>query len=196
MNRISPSCRDLNDSMNINDYIKIKTIKYKNKSLCRLIDGIALRKNVSSKKMRTNLENPKILLLDCGLDSNRNTEPLAGSINFDILNSQEPAYLENIQKKIKMLEVNLILMNKNKAHQLQQDFLRNNKIILVLNVKSKALKQIARCTKTYVIPSIDLIDKQTIFGHCKKFKIEKMQLRDEIITNNNDENTKLCSILW
>ena len=186
MNRISPSCRDLNDSMNINDYIKIKTIKYKNKSLCRLIDGIALRKNVSSKKMRTNLENPKILLLDCGLDSNRNTEPLAGSINFDILNSQEPAYLENIQKKIKMLEVNLILMNKNKAHQLQQDFLRNNKIILVLNVKSKALKQIARCTKTYVIPSIDLIDKQTIFGHCKKFKIEKMQLRDEIITNNND----------
>ena len=186
MNKISPSFRDLKDSMNINDYIKIKTIKYKNQSLCRLIDGFAFRKNVSSKKMRTSIDNPKILLLDCGLDSNRNNEPLTGSVNFDAFKGQEPIYLENIQKKIEMLEVNLILINKSIAHQLQQEFLHNNNIILVLNVKSKSLKQIARCTKTYVLPSIDLIDKQTILGHCKKFKIEKMNLKEKTITTNND----------
>lgn len=183
MNKISPSFRDLKDSMNINDYIKIKTIRHKNKSLCRRINGFACRKNVSSKKMRTSIENPKILLLNCGLESNRNNEPLTSSVNFDAFKGQGPIYLKNIQKKIEKLEVNLILINKSVAHELQQEFLHNNNIILVLNVKSKSLNQIARCTKTYALPSIDLIDRQTIFGHCKRFKIEKMNLKEK--TNND-----------
>ena len=160
ISKLSPSFRDLKDSLDINDYIKIKTIIYKDQSKCRLIDGYVLTKNVASKKMKPPLENPKILLFDCGLDFNQSFGPIQIR-DFKKFNIQKPFFVEKIQKKIDSLEANLILVNQNIDYELQKEFLKKNKIIFaVVNVKSKSLKSIARCTKTNVLKSIDdLFDK-------------------------------------
>jgi hypothetical protein len=170
--QINPSFKDLKDSLNINDYIKIRTIVYKDQSLCKVIDGFVLEKNVCSKKMNTNIDNPRILLLDCGLDFTRNNDSITC---FENLMVQEPAYFNIIYKKIEQVDPNVILVNKNVSRKVQEHLDISNKISLVMNVKSKSLKKIARCTKTYVLPSTDLIDKQTILGTCKKFRIEKIK---------------------
>ena len=73
---LSPSFRDLKDSMNINDYIKVKIIKYRDFSYSRVIDGYAMTKNVCSKKMREKQEDPKILLLDLDLNEHKTKEPI------------------------------------------------------------------------------------------------------------------------
>ena len=52
--QVNPSFRDLKDTLNVNDYIKIKTIMFKDQSLCKVIDGYAFQKNVCSKKMNSN----------------------------------------------------------------------------------------------------------------------------------------------
>lgn len=170
--QVNPSFRDLKDNLNINDYIKIKTIQHKDISLCKVIDGFAFQKNVCSKNMNTNIENPKILLLDCGLDYYRNNNNIT---DCETLKLQEPAYLDIIMKKIELVEPNVILVNKNISIKIQEYLSRSNKISLVIYVKSSSLKRIARCTKTYVLPSTDLIDKQTILGTCKRFRIEKVK---------------------
>ena len=68
INSLSPSFRYLKDSMNINDYIKVKIIKYKDFSLSKVVSGFAMTKNVCSKKMREKQETPKILFLDLDLN--------------------------------------------------------------------------------------------------------------------------------
>ena len=122
--------------------------------------------------MNTNIENPKILLLDCGLDYNRQPN---GITNYEQLKTLEPAYFNIIMKKIEMIQPNCILVNKNVSRKLQESLSEKTNISLIMNVKSASLKNIARCTKTYVLPSTDLIDKQTILGTCKKFRIEKIK---------------------
>jgi hypothetical protein len=186
ISQINPSFKDLKDSMNINEYIKIKTIPYKDQSLCKVIDGYAFQKNVATKTMNTNIENPKILLLDCGLDYNRNKDNIT---NFENLMTLEPAYFNIIMKKIELVEPTVILVNKNVSRKIQENLAISNKISLVMNVKSSSLKKISRCTKTYVLPSTDLIDGQTILGTCKKFRIEKIKTskvvsKDDILKSN------------
>ena len=176
ISKLSPSFRDIKDSLDINDYIKIKILKYKDQSKCRLIDGYVLTKNVASKKMKPPLENPKILLFDCGLDFNKIVDPIQIR-DFSKFNEQKPFFVENIQKKIDSLGANLILVNKNIDYELQNEFLKKNKIIFaVVNVKSKSLKRIARCTKTNVLTSIDDLNGNVILGKCKKFNVEKIKV--------------------
>ena len=175
ISKLSPSFRDLRDSLDINDYIKIKTINCRDQSQCRLIDGYVLTKNVASKKMQLPLENPKILLFDCALDFNKTVDPF--KINdFNKFTEQEPIFVENLRKKIDALEANLILINQNIDYKLQNEFLKKNKIIfVVINVKSKSLEKIARCTKTSVLKSIDELNSNIILGKCKKFNVEKIK---------------------
>ena len=171
VDNVSPSFQDLKDSIDINEYIKIKTISYSDKSLSRVIDGYAFQKNVCTKKMKTKIENPSILLLDCGLDSKRND-----SIQMPNILTQEPAYLEILRKKIEAIRPKVIVVNKNASHKLQEEFNSDKMdISLVINVKSSSLQKIARCTKTYVLPSADLVNKETLLGNCALFHVEKIK---------------------
>jgi hypothetical protein len=44
INNLSPTFLNLNDTININDYLKIKTIEFRNQSKCEVIDGYAMKK--------------------------------------------------------------------------------------------------------------------------------------------------------
>ena len=54
--------------MNINHFIKIKKIPYKDYSLTRYIRGAAFRKNISHKKMNAFYFNPRTLVIGGSLD--------------------------------------------------------------------------------------------------------------------------------
>ena len=187
--KVSPSYRDLGDSSNINEFIKIKTIKYKNQSLCKLIDGFAFRKNVSSKKMRFSIDNPKLLLLNCGLDVNVNEQTNTASHLYSHSNnntSHEKEFTEMIQKKFEAIGVDIVLLNQNVSHYMQKELLDKNNITLVLNVKSKSLKNIARCTKTSLFNNVNIVNNNSMLGQCKKFRIEKYK---SFSSSSNNINT-------
>ena len=59
--------------MDINQYIKVKIIDGKDNSKSQIINGIVMSKTIASKRMRTCLFDPKILLLqDIGQDDPNN----------------------------------------------------------------------------------------------------------------------------
>ena len=163
---VSPSFKYLNDTMNINDYIKIKILPYKDTSLSRVIDGYAMQKNVCSKKMRTNIENPSILIINGGLDCGS-----ASVNNFDKFFIQEPVYVEQMRKKIELIDVDIIIVNKNIVQNLQDQLIKKKNISMILNVKQSSLKKIARCNKTKVLDDIDNINTNVHISHCNQFKI-------------------------
>jgi chaperonin GroEL (HSP60 family) len=49
--------------MDFNHFIKIKIINYEDNSKSEYINGIVLSKNIADKRMKTNITNPKILLV-------------------------------------------------------------------------------------------------------------------------------------
>jgi len=67
--QVRPSSRLLNDSIDINQYIKIKIIDWKDQSKSAYVNGIVMSKNLSDKRMQQMLERPSILLLRNILDS-------------------------------------------------------------------------------------------------------------------------------
>ena len=174
---LSPSFRDLKDSMNINDYIKVKILKYKDFSLSRVIDGFAMTKNVCSKRMYEKKEDPKILLLDLDLNEHITKE----LIKINNGEKVESLKMIDIKKKIQLLGVDVILLNKGIGNKVLETILKGLKIIIIINVKSSALKKIARCTKGEVISSfrdinIEVDDNNKvkfvpkILGTCKLFQ--------------------------
>ncbi len=150
INCLSPSFRDLKDSMNINDYIKIKIIKDKNFST-KVVDGFAMTKNVCSKKMKEKQQSPKILILNLDLNEHKTKDPF----NLNKETSKSSYNIEEIKTKIESLEVNIILLNKGINNLLLESLLQISKLIIIVNVKSSSLKKIARCTKGEVIYSLN-----------------------------------------
>jgi len=177
---LNPSFKDLNDSMNINDYIKVKIVENKDFS-SKVIAGFAMTKNVCSKKMKEKHEKPKILLLDLDLNIHKANEPLQQNRN----ESNESFNIYEIKKKLDLLKIDLILINKGISQNFLNYLLKDSKLIIIVHVKSSSLKKIARCTRGEVISSFNDLDLESrnnteqnttklstnIYGTCQLFQI-------------------------
>jgi chaperonin GroEL (HSP60 family) len=54
--------------MNFNSFIKIKIIKWKDNSKSTYINGVVMSKDLADKRMRNEIEKPRILLLKDSLN--------------------------------------------------------------------------------------------------------------------------------
>lgn len=61
--QVKPSTRMLNDLMEINEYIKIKLIDWRDAGKSCYVNGIVMSKSVVNRRMATNIVEPRILLL-------------------------------------------------------------------------------------------------------------------------------------
>ena len=184
INNVSPSFQDLNDSININDYIKIKLIKYHDKSKCEVIDGYALQKNVCSKKMRIDIKNPKILLLKGSLEGIRRRGN-KGNDSLIVKSSAVEDYIEIIRKKIETISPQIIIVEGNVAQKFQDFFFMDKmNISLIPKCNIKKLNKIARCVNSFVVPSPDLIGKQVVLGSCGQFRVQTIKNKLDIKSND------------
>ena len=192
INNLSPTFQNLNDSININDYIKIKTIETRNNEKTgEVIDGYAMKKNVVVKSMRTDIDNPSILILQGSLEHFRNRLKPNTKNNIIIKSSAVEAYIEIIRKKIEGVSPNIILVEGNVLPQFQSFFAKDKmNISLITKVDIKKLNKIARCVNTIVVPSPDLIGRHIVLGSCKKFRIQEVKANYVVENRNNILNLK------
>jgi 1-phosphatidylinositol-3-phosphate 5-kinase len=60
---IRPSSRLLNDSIDFNSFIKIITLQYPNQDKCQYVNGVVFKKDVAHRRMLTEIDNPRVLIL-------------------------------------------------------------------------------------------------------------------------------------
>ncbi|KAJ7369279.1 hypothetical protein OS493_040087 [Desmophyllum pertusum] len=82
--------------MDICEYVKFKKIPGGNKSDCEMISVVVFTKNIANKKMACVLTNPKILVLSCAIDYQRNENRWA---SLDPLVLQEFEFLKKLCSK-------------------------------------------------------------------------------------------------
>ena len=92
--------------------------------------------------MRTQIQNPKILLLNNSLGYVQEDD---GYVDIDSENKQQETFMKIIENKIKSLSPDLIFIEKD-ASRLALETLESDNITVVTVTKAKMLKMIARAT--------------------------------------------------
>lgn len=160
------------DSMNICDYVRIKKIPGGCKEHSSLIYGVVCSKNVTNKRMQTSFQNPRILLLTCSIEFERNENKLS---SFDRLRSQEYEYLKNLVARIHSHKPDIIMVQGSIAKS-AQDMLFELGVTLVINVKLSVLKRVARLTQGDLLISVDQLLLPISLGSCGQFYLKGFYL--------------------
>ena len=196
ISNLHPSSRNLNDSLDINNYIKIKIIPYKDTSLCQVIQGYVLHKKKKIKNIKNNIYNPKILLLNQEIDFNENDEKKNNSNNINNSQDIQMHILKLIENKIDMVRPDIVIIGKEFPKEIVDILINNNNfnnISIIYDINNKVIKKLSRCLQTLILPSLNLIGSNSILGSCKRFyiqnysNIDKRQNEEE--KNNKSEDT-------
>ena len=182
INNLRTSSLLLDDSFNINKCIKITLIQYEDNSLCKVIPGFAMKKNIFKDfKAFFSLINPKILLI------NIENEFLLTKLDDPSSPSQRnKAYIEIIEKKLEYLNPDIILFGTYYPKLLFNSLKKNSwarKKCIFFDIKKKALQNIAKSTNNIILPSLDLLGTNYDLGKCKYFNIKNIMQKEE--DNNN-----------
>ena len=171
---VRPDIRNDADDMDIRQYVIIKTIPGGMPTDTAIVNGLVCTKSVAHRKMRQDIENPRILLLRSSIEYQR-IENKFSSLEPQIL--QEHEYLRNCVGRIATLQPDILIVEKT-VSRLAQGFLLDANITLVLNMKPSVMERIARFTQATIVSSVDGLVKQTSMGSCQHFYICTHQLPD------------------
>ena len=105
---VKPWSTKLKDSIDITKYVKIQLIQYKDTSKCKYINGVVLKKSVAHSRMKSQFQNPKILVLAKTLGIQKDDEDF---IDLESEMKQEESYLYQIISKIEAFRPNLIFVH-------------------------------------------------------------------------------------
>jgi len=160
---VKPSSRILNDSMNFNQFIKIKIIKARDEERSSYINGVVMSKDLADKRMTDVIQKPTILLLKDSLMYQQ----------VEIENAYEQHDLDIVRQQLIQLNPSIVIVQKDVPTKLI-NLLREEQISLITNMSIHKMKRIARYTQTLIAPSLNVIDKNFILGKCQHFRIEKV----------------------
>ena len=188
----------LNDSLDINNYIKIKLIQYKDTSLCKVIKGYILHNKKKVYNIKDKIDDPKILLFNDEMFNEQEQESNKNNSNAEDI---QIYYLKLIEKKIDMIRPDIVIIGKNFPKDMINIITNNNfyDISLIYDIESKVMKRLSRCFQTLILPSIKLVGSNNILGTCKEFYIQNInennmnkdkikQETENTIENNTEKN--------
>jgi len=163
VSNVKPSIT-IKDGMKFTDFVKIKLIPNKDISYSRYINGVVFTKNVADKKMKTDISEPKILLINGNLAENK--ERLEIDSFHDIL-ALEEHFAKKITRVISGIKPSVVLIEKSASIQILEK-LREQNITVFCNVKESVMNRISRLTGTVPCPTADLLSRQVPLGKCNR----------------------------
>ncbi|GFR67626.1 1-phosphatidylinositol-3-phosphate 5-kinase [Elysia marginata] len=169
---VRPDVRCEADDMDIRNYVHIKKVPGGQKSETSLFHGVILTKNVAHKKMRTKITNPLILLLRGTIEFQR-VENKFSSLEPQIL--QEREFMRHCVMKMVAYKPNVVVVEKS-VSRLAQEFLLEEGITLLYNVKLSVMERLARFTQAHIVSSIDGLVSKPNMGFCHDFRVQTYTL--------------------
>ena len=173
INNLRNSYLFLDDKLDINKYIKIKQIDYKDNTLSEVIPGLVVKINQIKNNENINIINPKLLLIN--IENNFFLKKLNNPSHYS---KRDSGYIHVILQKIILNAPDVILIGKNYPKIFYNNLVNNNSMknkCIFFDIRKKHLEQIARTSSHIILPSVNLIGKKHPFGKCKRFYIKNMK---------------------
>ena len=175
---VRPSSRYMSDSMVFNQFIKIKLINWEYSSKSAYINGLVISKSQADMRMRTDVENPQILLLKEPISTTVRMVVTGGEqagdgglTEIQSIVNQEEHWIGIIKSKLTQVRPNIVIVEKDIGYKIL-DVLREEGIIVITSLDHHKMKRFQRYTQTIISPSYNVIDKSFVLGKCKKFRVE------------------------
>ncbi|KAF4034435.1 Phosphatidylinositol-4-phosphate 5-Kinase [Phytophthora infestans] len=168
---LTVSCEpDKGDLLDIMHYVRVQCLDGGRVQDSFFIDGVLVHKSLARKGMRSDILNPRILLIASALDYQRKKEAIS---SLESVAVQEVEYMHIVTEKILTLNPDIVMFEGH-VHRVAEEFLCKANVSVVKNVRLIDLQRIARCTGASVLTSYDHIDKMSdvgVIGTCKRFYV-------------------------
>ena len=168
---ISPSSLESGGDFDLRNAIKIKKMVVNSSRLPQAgscaIDGVVCHKNVAHKRMRTLIQNPRILTLSGAVEPQPEAHDKLSSINA--LMDTETQRLRSWVDAMTAVRPDVVLVEGAAARQAQELLLEAG-VSLVTGVKPVLLQRIARCVGSTVRP-VGTVLSDEVVGSCQVFEV-------------------------
>ncbi|KAF1788159.1 Leucine-rich repeat domain, L domain-like [Phytophthora cactorum] len=161
---------DNGDLLDIMHYVRVQCLDGGRVQDSFFIDGVLVHKSLARKGMRSDILNPRILLIASALDYQRKKEAIS---SLESVAGQEVEYMHIVTEKILTLNPDIVMFEGH-VHRVAEELLFKASVSVVKNVRLIDLQRIARCTGASVLTSYDHIDKMSdvgVIGTCKRFYV-------------------------
>ena len=195
ISNLRPCSRYLNDSIDINNYVKIRILPYKDNSKCQVIQGYVLHKKSTGKNIKDNIDNPKILLINKELIPDDDQDEIKEKNNIDNLEDSKENQLKLtkfIENKLDLIKPDIVIFGKTFPKEIINLLINNDNlsnINFIYDISNYVMSNLSRCFQTLILPSFKFIGKNYILGSCKRFYIEKNLDNDNNSINNDCQKT-------
>jgi 1-phosphatidylinositol-3-phosphate 5-kinase len=160
---------DRGDDIDVRNYIKLKKIPGGRPRDTAYVSGVVFTKNVALRSMPRSIPNPRIIIITFPLEYTRHQGHF---MSLEPVIAQEKEYLKNMVSRIAALRPHVLLVQRN-VSGLALEYLEQEGIAVVYNVKPTVLNAVARCTQSRMISSIDkLTIDPSHLGHCGSFDVK------------------------
>lgn len=165
------------DTIDIKRYAKVEKVPGGEIEDCRVLDGVMINKDITHAKMRRRIENPRVVLLDCGLEykkgeSMTNLE-LSNEADFEAILRMEEEYIENVCKNIIAVKPDLVITEKGLSDLAQHYFVKAG-ITAIRRLRKTDNLRVARVTGATIVNRTEDITEAHVGKDCGLFEINKI----------------------
>jgi T-complex protein 1 subunit gamma len=153
-------------------------------------------KDITHSEMKRRIENPKVILLDCNLEAQKDNSGgqvlVENSEQWKEAMDEEEKVVRKMVMDIIKWKPDLVITEKGISDEAQQIFVRHG-ITALRRLRKAVNNRIARATGATIVTRPDEINESDVGTKCKLFSIDKYG--DEYYTSIICENPKSCTIL-
>jgi len=183
--------------IDIKRFAKVEKIQGGELTDCVVLDGVMFNKDVTHPRMRREIKNPRVVLLDCPLEykkgeSQTNVE-ITKESDWEKLLQQEEDEMRRVCDDILKVKPDLVITEKG-VSDLAQHFLMKGGCSVVRRIRKTDNSRIARVTGAHICNRTEEMEDKMVGTGCGLFKINK--IGEEYFTFMTEcKDPKACSIL-
>jgi len=183
--------------IDVKRYAKVEKLSGGELTECEVLDGVMFNKDITHPRMRREIKNPRVCLLDCPLEykkgeSQTNVE-ISKEADWEKLLMQEEEEVKKMCEDITRIKPDVVITEKG-VSDLAQHFLLKANISVIRRVRKTDNNRIARVTGASICNRVEELTEANIGSLCGLFKIK--QIGDEYFTFMTEcKDPKACSVI-
>merc|ERR1719162_2813897 len=183
--------------IDVKRYAKVEKISGGDLSQCEVLSGVMFNKDITHPRMRREIRNPRVCLLDCPLEykkgeSQTNVE-ISKEADWEKLLMQEEEEVKKMCEDITRIKPDVVITEKG-VSDLAQHFLLKANISVIRRVRKTDNNRIARVTGASICNRTEELTENHIGSQAGLFVIKK--IGDEYFTFITEcKEPKACSVI-
>merc|ERR1719461_1971871 len=163
--------------IDVKRFAKVEKISGGELSECEVLDGVMCNKDITHPRMRREIKNPRVVLLDCPLEykkgeSQTNVE-ITKESDWEKLLQQEEEEVKKLCDDIIKVKPDLVITEKG-VSDLAQHFLLKANISVIRRIRKTDNNRIARVTGAHICNRTEELTESMVGDKCGLFHIKKL----------------------